>query len=266
MNEDFSRYNGEGTTLRKAQLRLLEILVEVDRICKKHNIPYWLDGGSALGAVRHGGFIPWDDDVDIALLREDYLKLIKILPHELSDKYALQNRETEPKFHMLYSRIVDKNSFVDYGEKRVVIRKEFKYKGLFLDVFYIEKGNLIIKNTLDRLYYMSFKIKYRNDLNYSRKSRVLANIVYPITCVLVYAYRIMSKLLSGKKLMFGFGIPFMREFRYDEIFPPKPILFENISVMGVRKEKDYLKRYYGEYLEIPSVENRKTHAEYIEVY
>src|SRR5690554_1871247 len=123
--EEFSKYNGEGTTLRKAQLRLLEMLIQVDRICKKHNIRYWLDGGWALGAVRHGGFIPWDDDVDIALLRDDYLKLISILPDELPDMYALQNRETEPKFHMLYSRIVDKNSFVDYGEKRVVIRKEF---------------------------------------------------------------------------------------------------------------------------------------------
>jgi len=56
--EDFSDYNGEGTVLRKAQLRLLEMLVEFDRICKKHDIQYFLSGGTCLGAVRHGGFIP----------------------------------------------------------------------------------------------------------------------------------------------------------------------------------------------------------------
>ena len=58
--EDYSKYNGEGTQLRKAQLCMLNILVEIDKICRKHNIPYWLDSGTLLGAVRHGGFIPWD--------------------------------------------------------------------------------------------------------------------------------------------------------------------------------------------------------------
>ena len=68
MEEDFSKYNGEGTMLRKAQLRMLDILVEVDKVCKRHNIPYWVDYGTLLGAVRHGGFIPWDDDLDISMM------------------------------------------------------------------------------------------------------------------------------------------------------------------------------------------------------
>ena len=87
-SEEFSKYNGEGTPLRMAQLRMLAILVEVDKICRKHNITYWLDYGTLLGAVRHKGFIPWDDDVDICVMRKDYDKLRKYLQQELPEQFV----------------------------------------------------------------------------------------------------------------------------------------------------------------------------------
>ena len=85
--EDFSKYNGEGTMLRKAQLRMLDILIAVDKICRKHNIPYWLDYGTLLGAVRHGGFIPWDDDLDISMMKEDYDRFLTIASKELPEQF-----------------------------------------------------------------------------------------------------------------------------------------------------------------------------------
>jgi len=66
-------------TLREAQLIMLEILVEVDAICQKYNLRYWLDSGTLLGAVRHQGFIPWDDDIDLSMPVEDYLKFQQIV-------------------------------------------------------------------------------------------------------------------------------------------------------------------------------------------
>mgnify|MGYP000078509559 CR=1 FL=1 len=79
-----TRKDGTSITVRDVQLVLLEMLKDIDALCKKHNIRYWLTGGSALGAVRHKGFIPWDDDADIGMLREDYEKFQRVV-HELGD-------------------------------------------------------------------------------------------------------------------------------------------------------------------------------------
>ena len=97
------RFNPEGSVLRQHQLRMLELLKVIDCICKKHDIPYWLSSGTLIGAARHKGFIPWDDDLDIEMMREDYLRLIKILPEELPDNLALQTHETDPNYIFLFS-------------------------------------------------------------------------------------------------------------------------------------------------------------------
>ena len=86
------RFNPEGSLLRRQQMRMLEILLEVDKICKKHDIPYWLSSGTLIGAMRHDGFIPWDDDLDIEMLRKDYVRLMAVLPKELPSWLALRYR------------------------------------------------------------------------------------------------------------------------------------------------------------------------------
>lgn len=76
----------------------LDLLNEFDRVCKKHNLKYILDFGTLLGAVRHKGFIPWDDDVDVSMLREDYEKLLEVAPLEFNEPYFLSNYHSEPYF------------------------------------------------------------------------------------------------------------------------------------------------------------------------
>ncbi|WP_165393861.1 LicD family protein, partial [Candidatus Williamhamiltonella defendens] len=89
----------EKSVLRQAQLLLLEGLKEIDRICNKHSINYWIDSGTLLGAKRHGGFIPWDDDIDICMTRKDYNRFIDICSEELNQKkYFLQTVKSDPYY------------------------------------------------------------------------------------------------------------------------------------------------------------------------
>ena len=92
--------------LRACQLKQITILEEIDRICRKHQIVYWLDGGSLLGAVRHGGFIPWDDDIDIAMRLEDVERFKQIAPKELKEDFFLQTQDTDPEFRVPICRYV----------------------------------------------------------------------------------------------------------------------------------------------------------------
>ena len=92
-------------TLREIQLFKLDVLEDVAAICDKHNIKYILQYGTLLGAIRHNGFIPWDDDIDIAIPWNEYIKLIEVLGKEYSDKYFAQNIWTEPRFPLLWTQI-----------------------------------------------------------------------------------------------------------------------------------------------------------------
>ena len=92
--------------LRKLQLTQVEMLKEIRRVCEKLNIQYFLIDGTLLGAVRHKGFIPWDDDLDIAMTRPEYDKFVKFAPNELSTEYFLQNWHSDPAYALPYSKLL----------------------------------------------------------------------------------------------------------------------------------------------------------------
>ena len=91
--------------LREIQLVQLQILTEFDRICKKNDINYQLFAGTLLGAVRHKGFIPWDDDVDVCMLRSEYDRFLEIAQQELDPDYFVQNTYTDPEYYNIFTRI-----------------------------------------------------------------------------------------------------------------------------------------------------------------
>ncbi len=140
MEEYILKVKEDGTkiTVRDVQLRLLEILKDIDALCQKHNISYWLTGGSALGAVRHQGFIPWDDDADIGMMYEDYQKFLKVV-NELDDCYVVQSFTTHKEYNVCIPAMKIRLKGTYCEEYNWLLRNKCKDgDGLFIDVFVID--------------------------------------------------------------------------------------------------------------------------------
>lgn len=257
MEEDFSKYNGEGTILRKAQLKMLEILVEVDKVCKKHGIEYWLDFGTLLGAVRHQGFIPWDDDLDISVRRKDYKRLCEILKKELPDWLFVQTHATDKYYKAKFAKVRDKYSvFSEPGWNGKSMQR-----GIFIDIFPVEPGHVSSKKMLDFLYTRTFNRLRHYDGN--KWEIPVAYLMSPFVYGALYFLRTINPLFSGKMIYsYGIKLPFPRQFQLnsDHIFPLKSLTFEGHEFMVPADPDQYLTNLYGNYMQVPAEENRRQHA------
>ena len=112
---------------------MLDLLCELDRVCKKYNLTYFANGGTMIGAIRHKGFIPWDDDLDVMMLRKDYDKLMEVGPSEFKHPYFLQTKYTEPSSPSFFAKLRNSTTTaLDEGEKHSIMDYN---KGIFIDIF-----------------------------------------------------------------------------------------------------------------------------------
>lgn len=121
--------------LKKLQKVEVEIVSEVIRICNKFNLDYFTVGGTTLGAIRHNGFIPWDDDIDIGLIRTDYDKFIKVAPNELRKEFVLQHYETEKATPTYHAKVMKKGTIFLEGYARNIDIEH----GIFVDIMPFDK-------------------------------------------------------------------------------------------------------------------------------
>jgi len=262
MIEDFSKYNGEGTILRKAQLKMLDILVEVDKICKKNNIPYWLDYGTLLGAVRHKGFIPWDDDLDISCLESDYKRLKYALNEELPTDLVFQDWKNEKKLLMKMGKV---RFIKSYFEEKLYSKGALKYQGIYIDIFPIVTiPSQKLRKRIDFYYGRA----YRRIRGYGKRNEFyIALVMWPFVNILV-AFSKFLNFFIGKDLfsnIYG-SITLESVHKRDEIFPLSTVEFEGKIFPAPANTDIFLKNIYGNYMIIPDVNKRIIHADLIEYY
>ena len=258
-NKYIEKYREEH--LRDCQLKQMEILKEIDRICKKHHIDYWLDGGTLLGAVRHGGFIPWDDDIDIAMRLEDMQRFEQIAPQELPQHLFLQSPRTEPDSKEPIVKVRDLNSF--YVEPGDDFSAHYQ-KGLYVDIFPFIDYPTVSKSFAKRFglaVSKSYSILHKPH-HYSL--RALAEwfwfgakyVIGRAAWAIAFALRPHDTYISNILINNGYGIMH----RQDSVFPLSTIRFEGIEMMAPRDPDAYLTDLYHNYMEIPPVEKRKIHS------
>ena len=140
--------------LRKLQLTMLEMLMLVDKICKENDIQYSLCSGTLLGAVRHKGFIPWDDDLDIRMTRENYDKFLEVWDKLQPEGYLLQNKENSPRFPSSFSKIRKcHTTFLQFESERGA-----HHTGIFVDIFPLDR---IPRNRIKKCIFYISCLKYQ---------------------------------------------------------------------------------------------------------
>ena len=242
-------------TLREAQLIMLDMLVEFDNICQKYNLKYWLDSGTLLGAVRHKGFIPWDDDIDLSMPLEDYQKLIE-LKDEFSEQIFFQTTQTDSKFPFDYIKLrSNRAKIVEFHEKD----RDIEYhQGVFVDIFPM----LTIPDGEFYYDFYSDIFKLIRDTSaislHTPNGKDLPKVRHKLQEALKELHQ-----EDGKKVIYGGEMPDVSAwFDIDKIFPLKKIEFEGLEFLAPNDPHHYLENIYSfNYMELPPEDKRSTHAE-----
>lgn len=268
--------NSSTFSIEQIQKLELGILGYLHNICSKNNIEYFLAYGSLIGAIRHRGFIPWDDDIDIMMFRKDFYSFIQALKEENHPYYKLVSYETNPRFTAPLPKLID---------ARTELIQDYDYRervklGVYIDIFILDgvgnsfeeaKDNYQVATELYRKWRVSdFRIFPPNESKLFGIARWIKHIPNNIFGV---SYRL------NKLKQFGESRP-VDKCKYvatlgsgsDEIHrniwkkadfcPSVKIAFEDLQLNAPKNFDEILKREYGNYMELPPAEMRKTHHVY----
>ena len=242
----------------------IDILKEIERVCNVLEIQYFADWGTLLGAVRHKGFIPWDDDIDVMMPREDYEKMLKLWSEEVSDQYVLQDYNSDDDYTNNFAKIRKNNTtFIQSEDEKL---KKY-HKGIFIDVF---PGDKVPNNFLMRkIVYIASAVNLLYSRQYCSGS---SGIIGSIERILLktkktnfskrrnYAERIMKHWNKNTELKFVFPctIQCCKKYMPGDMFENIKITnFENREFYITKNYDEILRDEYGNYMAFPPENERK---------
>ena len=241
------------------------IFVEFDRICRKYNLCYSMEGGTLLGAVKYKGFVPWDDDIDVVMRRDDYEKFLKVAPLELTGDYFLQSYNNVSQFPLNYAKLCyNKSQIYDYSYSHL---KKMNH-GVFMDIFHID--NVRLDNLRKHCSYVGVltgarKTKLKVDLEgVPRWKKIIykALSLLPMSCLIRMQNKACTKY-NNKNTGYRYEVcnsnkkfsPLVKEL-YDDYIE---LQFRDKKFMAVKDYDKFLKSRFGDdyMLTLPPVEERR---------
>jgi lipopolysaccharide cholinephosphotransferase len=245
------RESGE-TNLAQCHLVLLRMLKILDHLCVKHGVNYFLTAGTLLGAVRHGGFIPWDDDLDIGMTRANYEKFVRHVVPALPRDIFFQSPETDlyPSCHGAEAKLRDRySSYVVDDEKKW-------HLGLMLDILVYDRAFLphnFFIYALNRLLVLLYWGMKPNNQGNKKRARVLTAIAKWSPFPLVYS----NMYIRTRAMVRKYGANYFTEREIREV---ETMEFEGMTVPVPQGWHTYLKRKYGNYMQMPPLEKQVNHG------
>ena len=232
-NADITKIPPAEGQIRDIQLANLALLKELDYVCRQNGLKYWLDFGSLLGAIRHKGYIPWDDDIDVGMMRNDYEEVIR----------SFNRSSRNPDIYAEYTYL---------GKSQTIIKvKHKKCPYLFVDIFPHDYSNSIDTKE-NRILKTKKLIKLRKKMNktkdFDNTEKVLDKVKKLNSEIIPDIYTEQSDIQYG--LDYSYTEPIWVH-TYDTIFPIKEILFEDFNAMCINKPEQYLSDIFGNYMAYP---------------
>lgn len=257
------------TDRKKIQELELEILKEVDRICNIHNIQYSVAYGTMIGAVRHQGFIPWDDDVDILMMRSDYIRFQNICKAELNERFFYQTNATDCEYYYLFDKIRMNNTVF----KESFVSRYNIHHGVYIDIFPIDSlPNNIWRQKLQYYTFHFFRTGVQSKYLLLGARSGSKRFIFAIFKCLYFLFPLKWLYMKAQKVAMLYDnnkdvnkvICFLGAYKKKDIYKVeefkkvKRCSFENIEVNILAEYDTILTQLYGDYMTIPPVENRGT--------
>ena len=252
-------------SVRDVQDKILEVMKYIDKVCRENNITYFIMGGTALGAVRHGGFIPWDDDLDIFMTPAEYAKFKVAMEKDGDTKFMIQEWRTVQK-HLEYAKVrMNGTTFIEENFKE---RKNL-HQGIYVDIMMLHKVPADNERIHKKVYYASkfvtlYALTQRNWKPKTSGQAMVVGLLKVLPCQMIakWCYKQIYKyddMKDGFKWCYWITPAKFRSGLFEKSFFDEPVdvPFEDTVLYGSKHIKEYLKYRYGDYMKLPSEEQQK---------